>query len=918
MRWDRAAGGWVIVVTALIVLTVMPMVSESGPPDPSPNPGGFSWQNVTWDIHNGQSLTYENQTIFLAANLTIEYNATLALKNVTFVMNCSFAYEFNITVNGILNVTDGDWNPATKDDCSNITAPNSAVPYGIAASNNSTITVSNSDITWWGAPASGEPAFNSNGARFANTTFFACAPGETISDVVNTTFDTCSLVDSNITTNNSRGTRLANCALANSSFFLNNSLNTSIAGCSGDFTSSITVFGKNNTVYSAGGNLSMNFKGDDGVFTVSSMAGMRLRGQNQTVENVAFRDGAGLIVEGTESIAVALRDSTASNCTSGFTFISCAVVAERLAARECPTGYNIAGTGAGRLVNSTADLCANGLDSTSAGSFTVQDCTFSNISGNGTRALFSAEFLRLDGCAFSNVATTLYQASINPVEVSNSTFGWDCAQQLVVNSTGALYSVNNSLDRDKCHVFAPSGKLYVQWFLHVRANASNGSPVPFASVRVRDNENGTADTTQATDANGWARYVRATEYDETVAGNRTLLTPHNITVNATGYEDKWVSAYANETQDILVTLGDIEPPSIYPVAQGPVQMGGDTWLRARILDNHQVSNGTMRYMRDGDMDWTIAPMALETGTYQDGTWSAILPAQRAVVNVTYWFYASDLDGNGNRTANITLQVLDTKPPELNYTVIQFIEYNESTRFNISAIDDSPISNISLVYRDMSGVWHNESFTPGMGHNWTYVLPAFWRMGYIQYRFWAVDALGNMNQTQLFDATVDDFTRPKVMDAQPRGSNVSVESNTTIFVKFSEPMNTTSVDAAIRFFQANYTFTTAWSENDTKVVITMSQGIENDSYYYIVIDKTARDKNTLPMQYDYSWFFYTAAPAPPPKPWWEVYWWVLAAVIAAIAVAPIIYWGLGKVPPRKGKPKESAPKEWKEPEEESGK
>jgi len=96
------------------------------PPDEdaqSQNGSGISYHNTSWIVDDGERQVYRNQTIHLRGNLTINSTGALEMENVTIVFNCSHDGQYGIHVlgNGFLNITDGDADPSTMDDSSNIT-----------------------------------------------------------------------------------------------------------------------------------------------------------------------------------------------------------------------------------------------------------------------------------------------------------------------------------------------------------------------------------------------------------------------------------------------------------------------------------------------------------------------------------------------------------------------------------------------------------------------------------------------------------------------------------------------------------------------------------------------------------------------------------------------------------------------------
>jgi parallel beta-helix repeat protein len=99
-------------------------VTADPPPPPDDNVNGTYTQYIEGDWVVNQTVSLSDEIIVLTGNLTIESGGSLTLKNVTLAMNSSSASGqkiINVNNGGSLIVTDGDNDPTTSHDFSNIT-----------------------------------------------------------------------------------------------------------------------------------------------------------------------------------------------------------------------------------------------------------------------------------------------------------------------------------------------------------------------------------------------------------------------------------------------------------------------------------------------------------------------------------------------------------------------------------------------------------------------------------------------------------------------------------------------------------------------------------------------------------------------------------------------------------------------------
>jgi parallel beta-helix repeat protein len=162
-----------------IILPVDNIKTSASAPPPSDSVNGAYTQYIegNWTVTGTE--VYSDEIIVLSGNLTIQSGGSLTLKNVTLAMNCSNengTHTIEVFSGGSLNITDGDNNPATTHDRSNITDSPfdsddmSPLDYrtSIRVYDGATITMSNSIIRECGFP---EKVWDNNVGVYTNTDY---------------------------------------------------------------------------------------------------------------------------------------------------------------------------------------------------------------------------------------------------------------------------------------------------------------------------------------------------------------------------------------------------------------------------------------------------------------------------------------------------------------------------------------------------------------------------------------------------------------------------------------------------------------------------------------------------------------------------------------------------------------------------
>ena len=112
--------------------------------------------------------------------------------------------------------------------------------------------------------------------------------------------------------------------------------------------------------------------------------------------------------------------------------------------------------------------------------------------------------------------------------MENCTITGSITLDIQMETDSTLTSLNSTFNKMKVEVLGGS-VLTVRWYLHVGVFDMAGDPVVGATVRVRDNANGTYDENFTTGPDGWVRWIVVTEY---VQSSMTYYTPHTVSVES--------------------------------------------------------------------------------------------------------------------------------------------------------------------------------------------------------------------------------------------------------------------------------------------------------------------------------------------------------------------------------------------------
>jgi parallel beta-helix repeat protein len=544
----------------IIPLTNYPKVVIAQEVKPNDNNNGTSTQYLTgeWNVTGTES--YSDESIVLTGNLSIKSGGSLTLKNVTLAMNCTFAnatYTIEVLSGGTLIIMDGDNDPSTTSDRSNITdSPfdiddRSPADYRTAVRvyPSTTLSIENSLVRECGAPYVGSENVglyvDTHNANIQNCTFVNMKNGIRADHVNYLTigyneFKYC----------DEYGVYFTWCHYID--FFNNN-----IHHCEeGAFIASDNGVIRNNYIH----NNSDVFKipGNDHGLTVwwSDYTDI----YNNTIENNGGKSGS-YQVEFAASSYITFYNNTIQKSKSGTAYPIVFGTAESYHIHNNSFinnngwGFYIAPAGFNQVTriydNIISDNTYGGMFFNSWGGepLNLQMHVRNNYVTNNPTGLRIQELRAYDfrNNTFINCSSDgLYINDMHNGELANCTFNGN-QYDIYINDTLDLQDtevivVNCSFNLSKTHFGNSAVKLIIKNYLHVNVTDVKGF-APYIPVTVRDVDNNIVYEGE-TDENGWIRYIKLTNQSKR-KNVAKYYDPHNVSAVQSIY-----TAYGN-TEPIM-------------------------------------------------------------------------------------------------------------------------------------------------------------------------------------------------------------------------------------------------------------------------------------------------------------------------------------------------------------------------------
>ncbi|MHA1966508.1 MAG: hypothetical protein ACW964_01775 [Candidatus Hodarchaeales archaeon] len=257
---------------------------------------------------------------------------------------------------------------------------------------------------------------------------------------------------------------------------------------------------------------------------------------------------------------------------------------------------------------------------------------------------------------------------------------------------------------------------------------------------------------------------------------------------------------ANTTHQTFTVVDNTIPTYTNLVQTGPIiEYDGFNTLSVTITEPEDASGLiTIRfYYRVNFQSYQWIDVT-STSTY---TFTADDLSYGEIYDCFFWF--NDMAGNSGQTSTKSFSVVDqTKPDfsDLNQTN-QDPEYDD---FNIVSInvtepsDASGINAITLFYRINQTSWIEEDVTSTGRFNFTSEMLYYGQ--FIEFYFWFEDLVGNSNQTETLNFTINDQTPPTYTTLGQISITPEYNTNNSVFITVTEPLDASGVDTILLYYR----------------------------------------------------------------------------------------------------------------------
>ncbi|UCF07959.1 MAG: right-handed parallel beta-helix repeat-containing protein [Thermoplasmata archaeon] len=231
----------------------------------------------------------------------------------------------------------------------------------------------------------------------------------------------------------------------------------------------------------------------------------------------------------------------------------------------------------------------------------------------------------------------------------------------------------------------------------------------------------------------------------------------------------------------------------------------------------------------GDATVVDPPYGINTSTWQEGAHKVVVNVSDAAGNVNISWFGVALD--------LSLPSITLAFPENN----SYIQPGNEISVNIY---DRFLQ--SVRYSVSGGEWLNLT-PPGL------INTTGWGDGAYEIRVYAEDMSGK-NVTVAFVINID-TTPPRVAETTPKDGEFGVSKETSIRIRFSEPMDRYSTVYAINITPV-LDFTSSWSADNRTLLLTPRENLTDNTRYTVKIDTTATDSAGINMAEDFEFSFDT--------------------------------------------------------------
>ncbi len=457
----------IIIRSDIFLIKVCNVYADDPPPDDGIN--GYQYINGDWNV--GDIQTYTDEIIILSGNLTISNGGNLTLHNVTLMMNnTNINAQYNIEVlgGGTLDIMSGSIITDSPYDIDDDSSSDFGYMFWVREGSNFTMKDSELHECGWYWYSGGLVVFTDR-VSIDNNLIQECynieLRGSSYSTITNNRIINSSYAGINLI--NSHNTTITH-----------NEINGGDFGISLDWDSENNIV-NNNEIYNN------NFSG---------IILNQRSSKNIISENIIHHSKYGIYYSGEyyHHSMVINKNIIYNNSIAGLHLVGWKNISSENSNHEGNIFYN--------------NSC--GIDIYSSYNTFFKNTTINNNDIG----------IRISGSNNINLINT---------SISNSK-DYDIYFGNFTLDSGELNLLNTTFNKSKVFFEENRSNLTVQWYLHVFARDLNGTPIPGASVEVR-NSKGELVKSGITDENGFLKWIVITEYIQNITTSLSF-NPHNISV----------------------------------------------------------------------------------------------------------------------------------------------------------------------------------------------------------------------------------------------------------------------------------------------------------------------------------------------------------------------------------------------------
>jgi dienelactone hydrolase len=247
----------------------------------------------------------------------------------------------------------------------------------------------------------------------------------------------------------------------------------------------------------------------------------------------------------------------------------------------------------------------------------------------------------------------------------------------------------------------------------------------------------------------------------------TWFYPLSLGPNAGSIGYTW---WAQDTWGNTATLGpfempvrDMGPPTIVPVAVGPVEMGTELPITANITDDAMVARAWVLYTPPG------ASLQLNaTPVLQGPVWRLVLGPFTAAGELKLEWGAADINGNVATVGPVAVPIVDSRPPTVRDVTFGNAVVGLAPFVDATVTDAGGLASVTVRYTDVDGA-HGEVAMADRGNGtWHASLPPQRSGGELAFHVIALDTSGNVADGGPQTMVVRDTSPPVITHARPAG------------------------------------------------------------------------------------------------------------------------------------------------------